>query len=290
MHNKHVCVKSIVNILKLYPSQACYAGIPAPCGDGLVPGAFLTVSSRQILSVSCTMTQKIASPRYSLCDRRAFCSRSCSLPTRLPPPAWVTYHWRSTFHFLAWHLKGGREGRSGSGKTYWYGTECSQTFPPDPISPLTLIPLHLHSFHQTQATNKAFAGSTGSAQRGLSRASSSSASLKHKSGRSADWSLLGCGFLHSFYLPFLLFFLGQADALASSTAGSLKRRSKKHGTSHPVAPPFTVHLRSSILSLPFYHFLLPPWESQSGRLPVFQALWASLTSSQVRVCLQIRDA
>ena len=43
----------------------------------------------------------------------------------------------------------------------------------------------MHSFHQTQATNKGFAGSTGSAQRGLSRASPSSASLEDKPGRSA---------------------------------------------------------------------------------------------------------
>lgn len=63
-----------------------------------------------------------------------------------------------------------------------------------------------------------------------------------------------------------------------------KRCSEKYGSPHLVAATSTIHLRSSVLSLPFYHFLLPPWESQSRRFSVFQTLWASLTSSQVCFC------
>lgn len=60
-----------------------------------------------------------------------------------------------------------------------------------------------------------------------------------------------------------------------------KRCSENNGSPYQNAVASTVYLRSSVLSLPFYHFLIPPWESQSGRFSVFQTLWASLTSSKV---------
>lgn len=80
----------------------------------------------------------------------------------------------------------------------------------------------------------------------------------------------------------------KADATASSATISQKRHSMKHVPSSDAAS-VTVHLTTASISLPFYHFLLPPYETQRRCLPVFQALWASMPSCQVRVFYIGRD-